>query len=77
MTERSQQRQAEKIVQEKPAKPEAYRWRALTEPVAEPEPLATPKAQRTALEHEKTPSCRPSWWLNRWNAMPGRRKSIS
>ena len=55
VTERSQQRQAEKIVQEKPAKPEAYRWRALTEPVAEPEPLATPKAQRTALEHEKTP----------------------
>lgn len=35
VTERSQQRQAEKIVQEKPAKPEAYRWRALTEPVAE------------------------------------------
>ncbi len=55
VTERSQQRQAEKIVQEKPVKPEAYRWRALTEPVAEPEPLATPKAQRTALEHEKTP----------------------
>ncbi|MDW5500573.1 DNA polymerase III subunit gamma/tau [Pseudomonas lundensis] len=55
VTERSQQRQAEKIVQEKPAKPEAYRWRALTEPEAEPEPLATPKALRTALEHEKTP----------------------
>lgn len=55
MTERSQQRQAEKLVNEKPAKPEAYRWRALTEPEAEPEPLATPKALRTALEHEKTP----------------------
>ncbi|HCK01031.1 MAG TPA: DNA polymerase III subunit gamma/tau [Serratia grimesii] len=55
VTERSQQRQAEKIVQEKPAKPEAYRWRALTEPEAEREPLATPKALRTALEHEKTP----------------------
>ena len=55
VTERSQQRQAEKLVQQKPAKPEAYRWRAQTEPEAEPEPLATPKALRTALEHEKTP----------------------
>ncbi|OCJ22551.1 DNA polymerase III subunit gamma/tau [Serratia sp. 14-2641] len=55
VTERSQKRQAEKIVTEKPAKPEAYRWRALTEPEVVPEPLATPKALRTALEHEKTP----------------------
>ena len=55
VTERSQQRQAEKIVQHKPAKPEAYRWRAQTEPEAAPEPVATPKALRTALEHEKTP----------------------
>lgn len=55
VTERSQKRQAEKIVTEKPAKPEAYRWRALTEPETAPEPLATPKALRTALEHEKTP----------------------
>lgn len=55
VTERSQQRQAEKIVKEKPAKPEAYRWRAQTAPEAAPEPLATPKALRTALEHEKTP----------------------
>lgn len=55
VTERSQKRQAEKIVTEKPAKPEAYRWRALTEPEAAPESLATPKALRTALEHEKTP----------------------
>lgn len=55
VTERSQKRQAEKIVTEAPAKPEAYRWRALTEPEAAPEPRATPKALRTALEHEKTP----------------------
>ncbi|WP_261113058.1 DNA polymerase III subunit gamma/tau [Serratia entomophila] len=55
VTERSQQRQAEKVVPEKPVKPEAYRWRALSEPEAAPEPLATPKALRTALEHEKTP----------------------
>ncbi|WP_337262904.1 MULTISPECIES: DNA polymerase III subunit gamma/tau [unclassified Serratia (in: enterobacteria)] len=54
VTERSQKRQAEKVVAE-PAKPEAYRWRAQTEPEAAPEPLATPKALRTALEHEKTP----------------------
>ncbi|HIE4798868.1 DNA polymerase III subunit gamma/tau [Serratia ureilytica] len=55
VTERSQQRLAEKKVPEQPAKPEAYRWRAQTEPEAAPEPLATPKALRTALEHEKTP----------------------
>lgn len=55
VTERSQQRLAEKKVPEKPAKLEAYRWRAQTEPEAAPEPLATPKALRTALEHEKTP----------------------
>ncbi|WP_164119917.1 DNA polymerase III subunit gamma/tau [Serratia marcescens] len=52
VTERSQQRLAVKKV---PEKPEAYRWRAQTEPEAAPEPLATPKALRTALEHEKTP----------------------
>ncbi|WP_336843228.1 DNA polymerase III subunit gamma/tau [Serratia nevei] len=55
VTERSQQRLAEKKVPEKPAKPEAYRWRAQTESEAASEPLATPKALRTALEHEKTP----------------------
>ncbi len=55
VTERSQKRQAEKVVAEKPAKPEAYRWRAQTEPEAVTEPLATPKALRSALEHEKTP----------------------
>ena len=54
MTERSQQRLAEKKVPENRL-PEAYRWRAQTEPEAAPEPLATPKALRTALEHEKTP----------------------
>ncbi len=40
---------------EKPAKPEAYRWRAQTEPEAAPEEVATPKALKKALEHEKTP----------------------
>ncbi|QLH63612.1 DNA polymerase III subunit gamma/tau [Serratia symbiotica] len=55
VTERSQQRQAEKIVPEKPVKPEAYRWRASSEPEVAPAVLTTPKALRTALEHEKTP----------------------
>ncbi|WON76165.1 DNA polymerase III subunit gamma/tau [Serratia sp. UGAL515B_01] len=55
VTERSQQRQVEKQVAEKPTKPEAYRWRAQTEPETVTESLATPKALRTALEHEKTP----------------------
>ncbi|RLR18296.1 DNA polymerase III subunit gamma/tau, partial [Sodalis-like symbiont of Bactericera trigonica] len=43
---------------EEPAKtprPEAYRWRASQQPEAAPEPVTTPKALRTALEHEKTP----------------------
>lgn len=38
-----------------PAKKEAYRWKAQTPVEAAPEPVATPKALRSALEHEKTP----------------------
>ncbi len=37
-----------------PVKKEAYRWKAQVEEV-KAEPVATPKALRTALEHEKTP----------------------
>ena len=37
-----------------PVKKEAYRWKAQTQEVRA-EPVATPKALRTALEHEKTP----------------------
>ncbi|NIG88160.1 DNA polymerase III subunit gamma/tau [Serratia symbiotica] len=55
VTERCQQRQAEKIVPEKPVKAEAYRWRATSEQEVAPAVLTTPKALRTALEHEKTP----------------------
>lgn len=55
VTERNQQRQAAKPIPEKTVKEEAYRWRAQTEPEIPQEPLATPKALRTALEHEKTP----------------------
>ncbi|MES4614095.1 MAG: DNA polymerase III subunit gamma/tau [Ewingella sp.] len=40
---------------EQPVKEEAYRWKALNEPEEAPEPVATPKALRTALEHEKSP----------------------
>lgn len=52
---KAQKRQAEESVAEKPARPEAYRWRAVNETETTAEPLATPKALRAALEYEKTP----------------------
>ena len=52
VSERSQQRQA---ADREPVKKEAYRWKAQTQPVEAAEPVATPKALRSALEHEKTP----------------------
>ncbi|MEQ9720505.1 DNA polymerase III subunit gamma/tau [Yersinia alsatica] len=56
VTERSQQRLAAKSTEEKkPAKKEAYRWTAQNQPEVSAEPVATPKALRSALEHEKTP----------------------
>lgn len=56
VTERSQQRLAAKSTEEKkPAKKEAYRWMAQNQPEVSAEPVATPKALRSALEHEKTP----------------------
>ncbi|WBG90101.1 DNA polymerase III subunit gamma/tau [Pantoea piersonii] len=51
VTERAQARPRETT----PAKKEAYRWKAQTQVEAAPEPVATPKALRSALEHEKTP----------------------
>ncbi|MFC0140158.1 DNA polymerase III subunit gamma/tau [Erwinia mallotivora] len=51
--ERSQKRRPDAQSAE-PLKKEAYRWKAQTAEVR-PEPVATPKALRTALEHEKTP----------------------
>ena len=54
VTERVQQRAAEPAVKT-PAKPEAYRWKAQQQEVLKAEPVATPKALRSALEHEKTP----------------------
>ncbi|WP_414147306.1 DNA polymerase III subunit gamma/tau [Erwinia sp. BNK-24-b] len=53
VTERGQKRQSA-VVAAEPVKPEAYRWKAQTVEV-KPEPVATPKALRSALEHEKTP----------------------
>ncbi|WP_072926452.1 DNA polymerase III subunit gamma/tau [Nissabacter archeti] len=57
VTERTQQRLASRpAVPEAPVKPEAYRWKAQAQPeTADVMPLATPKALRSALEHEKTP----------------------
>lgn len=54
VTERIQSRPA--IVEEKPApKPEAYRWVSQNVSDVVEEPVATPKALKRALEHEKTP----------------------
>ena len=54
VTERVQQRASESTVKA-PAKPEAYRWKTQLPTEVKPEPVATPKALRSALEHEKTP----------------------
>jgi DNA polymerase-3 subunit gamma/tau len=54
VTERVQARPAPSVP-EKPAKPEAYRWKSQNPIEAAPEPVATPKALKKALEHEKTP----------------------
>ena len=55
VTDRVQARPAASALEQAPAKKEAYRWKA-TNPVAEvKEVVATPKALKKALEHEKTP----------------------
>ncbi|WP_227318796.1 DNA polymerase III subunit gamma/tau [Cedecea davisae] len=54
VTERVQSRPAPSVP-EKPAKPEAYRWKSQNPVEVVPEPVATPKALKKALEHEKTP----------------------
>lgn len=55
VTDRVQARPAAENAAAKPAKEEAYRWKAQSVPEAAVEPVATPKALRSALEHEKTP----------------------
>ncbi|WFX96359.1 DNA polymerase III subunit gamma/tau [Citrobacter braakii] len=55
VSERVQARPTVTALEKAPAKKEAYRWKA-TNPVAEvKEIVATPKALKKALEHEKTP----------------------
>ncbi|AOR64444.1 DNA polymerase III subunit gamma/tau [Pectobacterium wasabiae] len=55
VTERSIQRQNAKTSPSEPKKPEAYRWRAQNKVDEVKVDVATPKALRSALEHEKTP----------------------
>ncbi|QET65511.1 DNA polymerase III subunit gamma/tau [Citrobacter werkmanii] len=55
VSERVQARPAVSALEKAPAKKEAYRWKT-TNPAAEvKEAIATPKALKKALEHEKTP----------------------
>ncbi|TCW15210.1 DNA polymerase-3 subunit gamma/tau [Raoultella sp. BIGb0138] len=55
ITERVQARPAAAAQEKAPAKKEAYRWKATTVVEAVKEEVATPKALKKALEHEKTP----------------------
>ena len=55
VTERVQARPATPEAEQAPGKKEAYRWKAQTSEEVVQEPVATPKALRSALEHEKTP----------------------
>ncbi|MBK0001364.1 MULTISPECIES: DNA polymerase III subunit gamma/tau [Erwiniaceae] len=55
-TERGQKRPRQDAAPAAPVKEEAYRWKAQTpKEEVKAEPVATPKALRSALEHEKTP----------------------
>lgn len=55
ITERVQARPAAAALEQAPAKKEAYRWKS-TAPIEENQvEVATPKALKKALEHEKTP----------------------
>lgn len=55
VTERGQQRLQQAAAEEVPVKEEAYRWKAQNPTEVKAETVATPKALRTALEHEKNP----------------------
>ncbi|PZR02969.1 MAG: DNA polymerase III subunit gamma/tau, partial [Archangium gephyra] len=55
VTERVQSRQAPSAHEEAAVKKEAYRWKATTVTEEVKETVATPKALKKALEHEKTP----------------------
>ncbi|WP_045854254.1 DNA polymerase III subunit gamma/tau [Raoultella terrigena] len=55
ITERVQARPAAAALEQAPAKKEAYRWKSTTVVETVKEEVATPKALKKALEHEKTP----------------------
>ena len=55
ITERVQARPAAAALEKAPAKNEAYRWKSTTVVETVKEEVATPKALKKALEHEKTP----------------------
>ncbi|EIB7845194.1 TPA: DNA polymerase III subunit gamma/tau [Salmonella enterica subsp. enterica serovar Bron] len=55
VSERVQARPASSALETAPVKKEAYRWKATTPVVQTKEVVATPKALKKALEHEKTP----------------------
>ncbi|MBL7675566.1 DNA polymerase III subunit gamma/tau [Atlantibacter hermannii] len=55
VTERVKAKPAKAPQESVAAKPEAYRWKAQNVVEVTPEPVATPKALKKALEHEKTP----------------------
>ena len=55
ITERVQARPAAAALEKAPAKKEAYRWKSTTVVETVKEEVATPKALKKALEHEKTP----------------------
>ncbi|HBM9021523.1 TPA: DNA polymerase III subunit gamma/tau [Klebsiella oxytoca] len=55
ITKRVQARPAAAALEKAPAKKEAYRWKSTTVVETVKEEVATPKALKKALEHEKTP----------------------
>lgn len=55
ITERVQARPAAAALEKAPVKKEAYRWKSTTVVETVKEEVATPKALKKALEHEKTP----------------------
>ncbi|EJQ5824431.1 DNA polymerase III subunit gamma/tau [Salmonella enterica subsp. enterica serovar Montevideo] len=55
VSERVQARPAPSALETAPVKKEAYHWKATTPVVQTKEVVATPKALKKALEHEKTP----------------------
>ncbi len=55
VADRVQARPVPSALEKAPAKKEAYRWKATAPVMQQKEVVATPKALKKALEHEKTP----------------------